>query len=498
MKTEKVRRKTRKRLRTLLLAMSLVLGGLTGVVVSAGAAHADTSLCGGVNYTSCTSATPSRTDHGYGEAADWSTHMYWTMYAGHNCTNYVAYMAIQNGAATPSVNLGSAADWATNAAKSTTKIPVNSTPATGAIAQWNAGHVAYVESVAYNSGGTVSSITVSEDNFPGGVYPNGWFDWRTITPAGDWPSNFIHFADLSSSGSTPTSYKVAFQANNGSLYLYNPTSGATDTTLGVMTGTSPAIAPLKDGSYEAAFQAANTGSFYLYNTSSGGTNLSLGMASGTSPAVTPLTGGGYEAAFQDNTGNLWVYGSAGTHDLGLGMATETSPSIGGLSNGSYEVAFQANTGSLYLYSPSSGATSLALGMATGTSPSIAGLSSGGYELSFQDNTGNLWVYGSAGTHDLGLGMASGTSPSTAGLSNGTYKVAFQASGSGSLYLYDPASGATDTTLGIAVGTSPSIYGAGDGYELSFQDNADNLWVYGSASIADTMLGVKSGTSPAMG
>ncbi|SDD78300.1 hypothetical protein SAMN05216270_107207 [Glycomyces harbinensis] len=37
------------------------------------------------------------------------------MYPGHHCTNYAAYMAIQNGASAPSTNLGSAQPWAVNA-----------------------------------------------------------------------------------------------------------------------------------------------------------------------------------------------------------------------------------------------------------------------------------------------------------------------------------------------------------------------------------------------
>lgn len=118
------------------------------------------------------------------------------MYSGHNCTNYAAYMAIQNGAATPNRNLGNAADWAWNAAQA--GVVVDDTPAVGAIAQWDSnagssGHVAYVEAVTSNS------ITISEDN-----YSSGPFRWRTITTgSSNWPSNFIHFADVPVSEPTP-------------------------------------------------------------------------------------------------------------------------------------------------------------------------------------------------------------------------------------------------------------------------------------------------------
>src|SRR4029453_9599350 len=74
---------------------------------------------------------------------------------------------------------------------------VNTTPGRGAIAQWEAstmrhdGHVAYVESYT-TSGGSVTSITVSEDNWSAGP-----FAWKTITAGStNWPDHFIHFKDL--------------------------------------------------------------------------------------------------------------------------------------------------------------------------------------------------------------------------------------------------------------------------------------------------------------
>lgn len=179
-----------------LVTMGLMLIGIFLPATPAAAASASwPALCSGNAYSTCINA--GYTDHGYGGNNSTS---YWTMYAGHNCTNYAAYMAINNGAGTPKYNLGVAADWANNATKS--GIRVDGTPAVGAIAQYNAyagesgssGHVAYVESVAHNNDGSVSSITISEDN-----YSSGPFRWRKI-PVGDsdWPSNFIHFADTSS------------------------------------------------------------------------------------------------------------------------------------------------------------------------------------------------------------------------------------------------------------------------------------------------------------
>lgn len=110
-------------------------------------------------------------------------------------------MLTQNGDAGHGVAMGNATLW-DNTIQDHPEwgYVINSTPAVGAIAQWEGddsnpnvspGHVAYVESV---SG---SSITVSEDN----VILNGLanYRWRTITANGDWPTRFLHIADVDSS-----------------------------------------------------------------------------------------------------------------------------------------------------------------------------------------------------------------------------------------------------------------------------------------------------------
>jgi surface antigen len=169
--------------------LALVSSMLIGVV-GASSAFADTTLCSGYDWTTCPNA--GYTDHGYGSH---STTSYWGAYAGHNCTNYVAYAeSALNGAPTPGYLLGNGSDWDDNA--SAHGVPVDTTPGRGSVAQWEAGyhgadssgHVAYVESA--NADG---SITVSGDNFSSGP-----FSWRTIPANGNWPSHFIHFKDLSS------------------------------------------------------------------------------------------------------------------------------------------------------------------------------------------------------------------------------------------------------------------------------------------------------------
>ena len=116
--------------------------------------------------------------------------MYWKMYSGHNCTNYVAYRLIQSGMpdTRPWEGNGNASNWGVAMAGIADQTPTvgsvawyrpNVTPAGGN------GHVAYVEQVISDT-----EIIVSED------YWGGDFYWRRITKTGGgWPSGFIHFND---------------------------------------------------------------------------------------------------------------------------------------------------------------------------------------------------------------------------------------------------------------------------------------------------------------
>lgn len=142
-----------------------------------------TYLCSG--YQGCEAA-------GYGNAGyrQVSSTMYWRMYAGHNCTNYVAYRLIQSGMPNvrPWEGSGNASNWGVAMASITDQVPT-----VGSIAWYkphvtpagSAGHVAYVEQVISDT-----EIIVSED------YWGGDFYWRRITKTGGgWPSGFIHFND---------------------------------------------------------------------------------------------------------------------------------------------------------------------------------------------------------------------------------------------------------------------------------------------------------------
>ena len=166
-------------LRLFCCLLLLAVGGLT--ITSAPASATWTLYC--TSYTRCADAGYSNA--GYSKV---SSTMYWRMYGGHNCTNYVAYRMVHAGMPNtrPWTGSGNASNW--GAARSDL---TNQTPTVGAVAWWKAnahpagasGHVAYVERVIDSS-----TIVVSQDSW------GGDFSWAKITKgSGSWPSGFIHF-----------------------------------------------------------------------------------------------------------------------------------------------------------------------------------------------------------------------------------------------------------------------------------------------------------------
>ena len=245
------------------LALLLALAS-AGLLVGVQPAFADSTLCTGNAYSTCTGA--GYTDHGYGAN---NGNMYWSMYSGHNCTNYAAYVEqTVNGAATPGPNnLGNAYEWDNNA--SADGITVDTTPKPGSVAQWEAnyhgadssGHVAYVESVSSDG----STITISEDNFSSGP-----FQWKTITTSGNWPSHFIHFKDLVHQG---TSTLGEFNSSNSTFYLRNSNSaGNADITVQYgNTGWTPIVGDWDgNGTTTLGEYDPSTSTFYLRNSNSAG------------------------------------------------------------------------------------------------------------------------------------------------------------------------------------------------------------------------------------
>ncbi len=165
------------------LVATAMLSLLAGVLAIAAPAEATSRyLCTG--YSACQEAGYSH--YGYKRAG---SEMWWRMYTGHNCTNYVAYRLVKGGMSPerPWDTTGMAYNWG-RANRSIT----DGTPMVGSVAWWDAGdsvgssgHVAYVQQVVSSR-----KIVISEDSW------SGDFHWRVISKrGGGWPTGFVHFND---------------------------------------------------------------------------------------------------------------------------------------------------------------------------------------------------------------------------------------------------------------------------------------------------------------
>ena len=175
----------------LALALAALVVLALAPLSTASAASAPSTLCSG--YQGCTIGN--FTTHGYQNVSDRS---YWTMYAGDNCTNYVAYVESTTYRVTaPNYDLGNGGQWAS--AASAHGVVVNDVPSVGAVAVWtgyspgmsSSGHVAVVEAV----GPRDSYVVVSQQHM---IDADG-YDWVRIMRSSaaneweNWPSGFIHF-----------------------------------------------------------------------------------------------------------------------------------------------------------------------------------------------------------------------------------------------------------------------------------------------------------------
>ncbi|WP_460809087.1 CHAP domain-containing protein [Nocardioides salsibiostraticola] len=172
-------------------AVTGLVAVLLPLMAAPSAQAGSTILCSG--YSSC--AQERKFNGGYkGDQGN----MYWRMYSGTNCTNYVAYRLIKNGMTNerPWSSTGNAYNWGLANSRITDNVP-----AVGSVAWFNrgvsgagsVGHVAYVEEVV-----SPTEIVVSESNW------RGEFDWRRITKdSSSWPSGFIHFNDKAMKNTAP-------------------------------------------------------------------------------------------------------------------------------------------------------------------------------------------------------------------------------------------------------------------------------------------------------
>jgi hypothetical protein len=350
------------------------------------------------------------------------------------------------------------------------------------------GHTAVVVSNPNASG----KFTIMSENFPLGtageqtvhIDLTGKHNGSSQINGGSWLTT--SWLELGSQVKGGNSWQVAWNA--GAFWTTGEdVKGSVG--VGVATGTSPSIATLTTGGWEAAFRGSD-GHLYVIGADEKG-DMDLGVAPGTSPSITALVGGGWEVAFHASGGGLWVVGKDDRGDMNLGMAAGTSPSITGLANGSWEVAW--NAGDLWVTGPTDVRGDMGVGITPGTSPSIASLANGSWEVAW--NAGDLWVTGPTDVRgDTKLGIATGTSPSITGLANGSWEAAWNAGG---LWITGPTDARGNMQLGISAGTNPSIAGLANGsWEVAW--NAGGLWITGPTDVRGNMhLGMTSGTSPSI-
>ena len=159
----------------------------------------DKTPAGAYSIYLCKSADYRCTTGGYNATSAQRSGWPWALYGGsfpshnaygpHNCTLYAAFRLQQDG-----ITLhwhGNAYEWARVGAANGVK--VDQTPAVGAIAQWDSGHVAYVEAV------TKRGVITTDDNYTGAYTTR-----QLLTKSANWPSHFLHFVSKKTTTTTTT------------------------------------------------------------------------------------------------------------------------------------------------------------------------------------------------------------------------------------------------------------------------------------------------------
>lgn len=266
--------------------LSVLCGAPTPALATTGSTAS--IMCSG--YSACNKGV--FTSHGY-EAHRGTS--YWSMYAGNNCTNYVAYVETTvYGVAAPAYRLGDAGEWPVTAPEH--GAVVNHTPTIGSVAEWDGGspgipspgHVAVVEEV----GPDASYIVISQQN----VSDVDDYDWTRINASGignlweQWPSHFIHFPDdqgaLKSSASSPTTWIV--------LHVSPPRFQGTKFVLTNAVGTLATAnqevllsAGSQSRSFEVRFQRSSLQRRFVLLVSTSGSNLKVVRQGGPYATTVP-------------------------------------------------------------------------------------------------------------------------------------------------------------------------------------------------------------------
>jgi surface antigen len=234
--------------RSLVSGLAAALVAALAVALTPTAAHAETTLCSGTSFSQTAACDPA-----------WAvnmTFMHWRMYAGHNCTNYVAWRLSVDGVPQPSYRLGNARDWAPRAKSH--GVPVNSTPAVGAVGTWpGRNHVVYIDEVR------ADSLLITEDSYSSKRYR------KYISYPGErnYPTQFIHFrgapGQATITGATPvvTGKAVVGETLTAAAGTWSPA------------GVTLAYQWLRDGS----IIGAATGSRYRLTTADVGRQISVAI-----------------------------------------------------------------------------------------------------------------------------------------------------------------------------------------------------------------------------
>jgi len=277
--------------RSLQALATLLAGLLLTLALPAGAGYAGQTDAGATETVTICQGFDACQTRGYAHQGYQTakSRMYWNMYAGINCTNYVAYRMIRNGgSATRPAQLragrGNAEYWGPS-------FGYNQTPMVGSIAWWkanvrgagSAGHVAYVEQVI-----SPTVIVISESNY------GSEFSWRRISKSsGPWPSGFVHYKDVALTATTaPTivgtaKVGVALRATSGT---WSPTGGysyqwyAGGVAIAGATGSTFTPGAAQQG---RALQVRVTAARASYVTGASTTRPTAPTAPGTQTVVTP-------------------------------------------------------------------------------------------------------------------------------------------------------------------------------------------------------------------
>ena len=165
------------------------------------------------NTLDCTSVSYACTTDGYSGTAMGYTSGYLTN-DGHNCTMYAAYKVyLYKSYNSRYAQLGDASTWASRA-RAIPGVRVSTTPHALDVAQWNFGHVAWVESVQTNSLGQITGIVITDDNFNLKITTR-----KTLHPGAtnylSWPDNFITFPAYGGGSGGPIAQLAPLNAVDG-------------------------------------------------------------------------------------------------------------------------------------------------------------------------------------------------------------------------------------------------------------------------------------------